>query len=244
MALNSSFGSLSGSPARAMLTLSALGIAAWMTTACGGSDKEADSPTHCPAGTYHNGTACVAANNGGSGYGAAAGAAQGAQGGMAGYGGGDAPPKGGAGGGAPAPAGSSATALDPAASQVVTALLEPLKVQHATPGAQPVGNAVAANFQQGQTFEVPFQAEPGKCYTVIAAGLPTATNVDAQIVAATPIPGMPSAVLAVDKSTGPTAVVGEKPSCYKWALPMAAPLKVIVTMSQGQGPVAIQLYGS
>jgi hypothetical protein len=50
-------------------------------------------------------------------------------------------------------------------------------------------------------------------------------------------------VLAVDNTTGAQAVLGEKPNCYKWAWPIAAPVKVIVTMTGGSGLAAAQLFG-
>ncbi len=56
------------------------------------------------------------------------------------------------------------------------------------------------------------------------------------------IPGLPAAVMAADNSVGTTAVVGAKPNCFKWALPMGAPVKMIVTMKGGSGMAAAQVY--
>jgi hypothetical protein len=63
-----------------------------------------------------------------------------------------------------------------------------------------------------------------------------------QIVSPTPLPGFGSPVLSTDKTTGPNAVAGEKPNCFKWALMVAAPLRVVVTVSAGSGVAAAQLY--
>jgi len=101
---------------------------------------------------------------------------------------------------------------------------------------------LAGNFQQGQTLEVTFNAQPGKCYTVVGSGLPTIQNLDLQLVVTSPLPGLGSPVLAVDQTTAPSAVVAAHPNCYKWALPMAAPLKVVMSVSAGSGIAAAQVY--
>ncbi len=42
--------------------------------------------------------------------------------------------------------------------------------------------------------------------------------------------------------SGPNAVLGRKPNCYKWALPLPAPAKVVLQVPAGSGLVAAQLY--
>jgi hypothetical protein len=111
----------------------------------------------------------------------------------------------------------------------------------AAPGAAPLGAAVVGNFQQGQQLETVVQMEPGKCYTVIAVGLPAVSEVNVQLVAQLPVPGM-SPVLAQDQTTGPQAVLGQSPNCYKWAFPLAGAVKVITSVPAGQGIAAAQVY--
>ncbi len=111
------------------------------------------------------------------------------------------------------------------------------------PGAKPVaGTALAGTFQQGQSLQADFQAQPGKCYTVVGSGAPTIQNLDVQIVTASPIPGFASPVLATDQTSSPTAVAGAKPNCFKWALMFPAPLRMVVSASAGQGIAAAQVY--
>lgn len=141
-----------------------------------------------------------------------------------------------------APTGPLATPIDPSAASAVQPLLTQLASSKASPGAKPIGSVMAANFQQGQQLEAQIQMEPGKCYTVVGAGLPPVAELDLKLVAVTPMVGM-APVLAVDNTTGPQAVLGEKPNCYKWAWPIAAPVKVIVTMTGGSGLAAAQLFG-
>ncbi|MEI9948179.1 MAG: hypothetical protein WDO74_04180 [Pseudomonadota bacterium] len=139
-------------------------------------------------------------------------------------------------------AGPTATPLDPATAQVVTSLIAPLAATAAAPGAKPVGAAIAGNFAQGQSLEQTVQMNPGKCYTIVGAGAPTIQNLDIQLVPSIAIPGLPAAVVAADSSQGATAIVGQQPNCYKWALPMGGTMKVVVSVSAGQGMAAAQVF--
>ena len=141
-----------------------------------------------------------------------------------------------------APAAPMATAIDPSAAAAVQPILTQLASSKGMPGAKPIGSVMAANFQQGQQLEAQVQMEPGKCYTVVGAALPTVTELDLKLIAVTPVAGM-APILAVDNTTGAQAVLGEKPSCYKWAWPIAAPVKVVITVTGGSGLAAAQLFG-
>jgi hypothetical protein len=218
-----------------VLTLTAT-LATFVAVGCGGDKEPANSAqaSQCPSGQYFDGRFCQNLQP-------ASGAtpAPGAQPGTA------AP-----GTGAPAPTlpvataavGSPATPLDATAASAATQLLGALATQHAMAGAKPVGPALAGNFQQGQQLEAQVQMNPGKCYTVVGAGVPTIQNLDIQLVPAISIPGLPAAVAAADQSQGPTAVVGEKPNCFKWALPVGGTMKVVMSVSAGQGVAAAQVY--
>lgn len=138
--------------------------------------------------------------------------------------------------------GPTATPLDPTQAQAATALITPLGAQHAPAGAKAVGSAIAGNFQQGQSLEAQVQMNPGKCYTVVGVGLPPVTNLDISLVPALPIPGLPAATMAADNTVGSTAIVGDKPNCFKWAFPMSGMMKVVMTVSQGSGVAAAQVF--
>jgi hypothetical protein len=138
--------------------------------------------------------------------------------------------------------GPTAAPLDPTAAQAATQLITPLGAQHAPAGAKPVGSAIAGNFQQGQSLEAQVQMNPGKCYTVVGVGLPPVTNLDISLVPALPIPGLPAATMAADNTVGANAIVGDKPNCFKWAFPMSGMMKVIMTVSQGSGVAAAQVF--
>ena len=105
-----------------------------------------------------------------------------------------------------------------------------------------VGSAIAGNFQQGQSLEAQVQMNPGKCYTVVGVGLPPIQNLDIALIPAVAIPGLPAATMAADNTVGANAVVGDKPNCFKWAFPMSGMMKVVMTVSQGSGVAAAQVY--
>jgi hypothetical protein len=201
-----------------------------MLLACGGDDKKAENPqgSQCPPGQYFDGQFCQNMQ----------GQQQQQQ-----------PPPAQTNTApaatspvpvATATAGAPAQQADATTAAAATALLAPLAKQHA-PGAKPLGTAVAGNFQQGQSLETTVQMSPGKCYTVVGAGMPPITDLDIQLVPATGVPGLP-VVIAADNSATAQAIVAGAPNCFKWALPLAAPVKMIVTAKAGSGVAAAQVY--
>lgn len=219
----------------AVVALSAL-------SGCGGDDKTSNvgqpGATQCPPGQYFDGRICqsqtgapVAATPGAVTPGATVpGAAPTAPAGLPGL------PV------ATAASGPTATPLDPATAAAVTNLIGPLAATAAAPGAKAVGAAIAGNFTQGQSLEQTVQMNPGKCYTIVGVGVPSIQNLDIALVPSISIPGLPAAVVASDSTVGANAIVGQQPNCYKWALPMGGTMKVVVTVSQGQGMAAAQVF--
>jgi hypothetical protein len=138
--------------------------------------------------------------------------------------------------------GPSATPLDPTQAQAATALITPLGQQHAPAGAKAVGSAIAGNFQQGQSLESQIQINPGKCYTIVGVGLPQVANLDISLSLISLIPGIPGASLAADNTVGSTAIVGDKPNCFKSMSPISTPVKLTMTVSQGSGVAAAQVF--
>jgi hypothetical protein len=144
--------------------------------------------------------------------------------------------------GGAAPAGQPAPCqeVDAAAAAPAQPIITSLASSSVPPGAKPVGAVMACMFQQGQQLSRQVTMQPGKCYTVVGAGAGV-TELDLQIVAVTPIPGM-APVLAQDQETGPQAVVGKNPNCYKWALPMPGTVAVVMTATAGAGLAAAQVF--
>lgn len=202
---------------------------------CGGSEKEANAPA-CPPGQLFDGRYCQMAStapppNGGSAAGGGTSADTPST-----------PPQ-------PAPLGvvtascaTPATPIDMSAAQAVTGALLPLATQKGMAGSKPVGSPVAAQFQPGQCLETTITMSPGKCYSVVASALPTVQNLDLALVPSVSLPGLPQVVAASDNSVGPNAVIGEAPNCFKWALPAAGTMKLIVSVPAGQGLAAAQVF--
>jgi len=213
-----------------------------LLAACGGDDKTAQTgqpqAVQCPPGQIYDGRLCQTVGAPGAAPGAAPVAT--------------APAAATPAPGATAPAGipgvattasgPTAQALDPTAAQAATQLIAPLGTQHAPAGAKAVGSAIAGNFQTGQTLEAQVQMNPGKCYTVVGVGLPPVANLDISLVPALPLPGLPAVTMAADNTVASTAIVGDKPNCFKWAFPMSGMVKVVMTVSQGSGVAAAQVF--
>ncbi|HEY6079563.1 MAG TPA: hypothetical protein VIW29_12200 [Polyangiaceae bacterium] len=215
------------------LMMSGLGL----LVACG-EDKPAETgqpgAVQCPPGQYYDGRFCQV-------QGAAPGAPAptGAPTGTA-----TAPPPGVAlppGAVATTAAGPTAQPLDPAAAAAATQLIAPLSAQYVVAGAKPMGSAIAGNFQQGQSLEVQIQTNPNRCYTIVGVGLPPVANLDISVAGVPLMPGLPALTLGADNTVSPNAIVGGKPDCMKSG-PISAMVKVVLTVSQGSGVAAAQVF--
>lgn len=220
-----------------LLALTSTGIAA-LALGCGGDEKEANmapQPVQCPPGQFFDGQFCQYQNQPPPAP-APAPAPTTAPAPSAAQTGTTQTPVGGV---HTSQAGPNATPLDPNAAAAATALLTPLAQQHMVAGAKPVGSAIAGQFQTGQSLQQQIQMQPGKCYTIVAAGVPPVSEVNIQLTPA--LPGL-SLTAAADQDTGPTAVIGKKPNCFKWALPAAGPMNLIVSVAAGSGIAAAQVF--
>ena len=137
---------------------------------------------------------------------------------------------------APATAGGSAQQVDVSMAAAVQPIVQQLGKTQAVPGSKPMGSLIVANFNQGQTFEQTIQLGANKCYTVVAVGGPGINEVNVKF-----LPPVVSMIIAQDQGTGPQAVLGPNPNCWKSG-PIAAPMRLILEVPQGQGLVAAQVY--
>lgn len=137
----------------------------------------------------------------------------------------------------PAPAAPA----DPALVAAVTPMLSQLAATQTVAGSKALGAALVGNIGGTQTLEQQIVLQPNKCYSVVGVGMPPISELNVQIVALTIIPGM-APVLATDQDTGASATLGKKPNCYKWALPLPASVKVVVSSAGGQGVAAAQVF--
>lgn len=134
----------------------------------------------------------------------------------------------------------TAQPLDPNAAALATGPLAALAKTEA-PGMSPDGPVVAGTFQEGQTLEAPFTLQPGKCYTLVAAGAGP-THVEVEMAYTVPIPGIPAPSIGTSTETGPTATIGGKGKCLKPISPIAATAKFVLRAKKGAGLAAAQLY--
>ncbi|HEY0469632.1 MAG TPA: hypothetical protein VGC79_35825 [Polyangiaceae bacterium] len=142
---------------------------------------------------------------------------------------------------APTPAPTTPPPTDPAVIAAVTPMLTQLAASQTVAGSKPLGSAVVGNVGGAQVLEQQIMLQPNKCYSVVAAGMPPITELNVQLLAVTVIPGM-APILAIDQDTGPSATLGKKPNCYKWAMPLPTPVKVVVSAAGGQGVAGAQVF--
>ena len=133
------------------------------------------------------------------------------------------------------------TAADPGLTAAVAPMLTQLAAAQTVAGSKPLGAAMVGNVGGTQVLEQLISLQPNKCYSVVAVGMPPVTELNVQILLTTLIPGM-SPILATDQDTGASATLGKKPNCYKWALPLAAPVKVVVSSAGGTGVAGAQVF--
>jgi hypothetical protein len=134
--------------------------------------------------------------------------------------------------------------VDPTLAAAASTALATIGATEA-PGAAKEGNAIAGNFQQGQTLEQTFTMAPGKCYTIVANSMGV-TQLDITAALITPIPGM-NAQFGEAKGkpgvAGSQAVLGAKANCLKLALsPIPVQAKFTITATKGAGLAAAQLF--
>ena len=143
--------------------------------------------------------------------------------------------------------GGTAQAIDPNVAMLATTALATI-ASSAAPGMSKEGNTLAGNFTTGQTLSMPFTIAPGKCYTVVAAGIGPGMQVDITATASGPvaIPGFnPQFGQASGKptATGSQSILGSGNNCIKLALsPIPIQATYVITVSKGSGMVAAQLY--
>lgn len=137
----------------------------------------------------------------------------------------------------PAPAATT----DPTVAAAITPLLTKLGATETVAGSKALGTAMVGNVAPGAPLESQIMLQPNKCYSVVAVGMPPIAELNVQLLAVTIIPGM-APVLATDQDAGATAVLGKKPNCYKWALPLPVAVKVSVQSAGGSGVAAAQVF--
>ena len=120
------------------------------------------------------------------------------------------------------------------------------------PGMKPEGAPVCAVVGEGQAFLGPiFTIEQGYCYTFLGQSLPPVgamemvLQADASALVGGLLPGLAQAAqapLLVSTTPGERVSMGERQSCYQWAFPVPATVKLILKSRAGAGPVSAQVF--
>ena len=135
----------------------------------------------------------------------------------------------------------TATPLAPANAGTLSAVFTAVSLSH-TSGSTPEGQIAGGSFKQGDVLHVPLTLQPGRCYTVVgvSAGI---TELDMSLVVAA-MPGIPlqTIVLAIDATSGPTAVIGSNSSCFKNPTPIPMPAIAVVRATKGAGAALAQAF--
>jgi hypothetical protein len=136
---------------------------------------------------------------------------------------------------------AGAPGADAATAAAVRLALQPRAANEAK-GMKEDGNAIGGMLAEGGALTQEFMLMPGKCYTILAQGLPPVAELDMQLLAKPLMPSLPPAVLAADQTQGPSASIGSGAKCYKNPFPVAAPVILTLKATKGGGPAGAQVY--
>jgi hypothetical protein len=151
----------------------------------------------------------------------------------------------------PPPPTPQVTACDAVQTPALTSMLQARAATDA-PGMQPEGATVCNVVPEGQSASSQvFMLQQGFCYTILGASLPGVTELDMQLdldlAGGGAVPPALAALnikplLMTDTEQGPNGAMGAKQSCYQWAFPIPAAVRVTLKSRTGAGPVAAQVY--
>lgn len=129
----------------------------------------------------------------------------------------------------------SAAPVDYAMAAQAAPVMHYLASSHLPSGARPLGAPFAGQFAAGQILEQKVQLTAGKCYTVVAMGLPPITEVNLEL-----REKGQEEPLAEDDGQGPQAVLGSRSSCFKPE--KSGPVTLRLHVTGGQGVAAAQVF--
>lgn len=121
-------------------------------------------------------------------------------------------------------------------------MLQPLVVNAGssdTAGMAPFGSPFGGTFLQGQVVEQDITLEPGRCYAVSGAGLGI-SELDIEIWVQ-PGATAPPYVAGRDQTVGGQALLGGTANCFVSPFTMAAPAKVVLKATGGNGMALAQV---
>lgn len=136
---------------------------------------------------------------------------------------------------APAVERSRATPVDVTMAAQAAPLIQYMAASHLPAGSRPLGAPFAGQFAEGQILERKVQLTQGKCYTVMAAGLPPVVEVNLELYEE----GAPTA-LTKDATPGLQAVLGSREQCF--SPQKTGTYQLVLFVERGQGVAAAQVF--
>jgi hypothetical protein len=128
-----------------------------------------------------------------------------------------------------------ATPVDVTMAAQAAPLIQYMAASHLPAGARQLGAPFAGQFAEGQVLERKVQLTQGKCYTVMAAGLPPIVEVDLEL-----FEEGKEAPIAKDSTMGLQAVLGSREQCFS---PLkTGPYQLVLSVPRGQGVAAAQVF--
>jgi hypothetical protein len=128
-----------------------------------------------------------------------------------------------------------ATPVDVTMAAQAGPLISYMAGAHLPAGARSFGSPFAGQFAEGQILERKVQLSLGRCYTVVAAGLPHISEVNVEL-----FPEGATVAAAKDSTVGMQAVLGSRQDCFK---PVASgTYRLVLTVEKGQGVAAAQVF--
>lgn len=130
---------------------------------------------------------------------------------------------------------SQATPVDVTMAAQAGPIIQYLASSHLPSGARQMGAPFAGQFAEKQILEQKMQLTSGKCYTVVAVGLPPVAEVNLELFSE----GATEPV-AKDDTVGVQAVLGSRSSCFQPKT--SGPFRLVLSVDKGQGVAAAQVF--
>lgn len=128
-----------------------------------------------------------------------------------------------------------ATPVDVTMAAQAAPLIQYMAASHLPAGARQMGAPFAGQFAEGQILERKVQLTQGKCYTVMAAGLPPIVEVNLELYEE----GAAEAAVK-DSTLGLQAVLGSREQCF--SPQKSGPYQLVLSVERGQGVAAAQVF--
>ncbi len=137
------------------------------------------------------------------------------------------------------PTRSAAAPVDVTMAAQAAPVIHYLSSSHLPAGARAVGAPFAGQFAEGQILERKVSMTAGKCYTVVAVGLPPVTEVNLELYPPSEKVSEKKAAYT-DATSGTQAVLGSRETCVTPAI--SGSYTLVLFVKSGRGIAAAQVF--